>query len=319
VATTLSTSERARLDAALAAICRTAGIQPTGASLIRYTMNAVYRIDHAGVVVRMTAGPTAAKRVEHVASVAAAFTKLGLPTIELTPTVRQPVHADGWWATIWTLLPQNQDRLFHPQDLAVPLHAVHALTDQPIQLPRWNPIGTARRRLNGAAALDGPALDYLHAWAATVGVPFGRIFEYLSRWCDELEAALADVPWTLPVGVIHGDAHTGNLLQKPDGTTVICDFDSVTIGPREWDLVPAAHGVHRFGRDHAQYMAFAQAYGVDVTALPCWETLRQVRELQLVTSVVANLPGRPDVANQAAYRLRSILDRNTTAVWRRYQ
>jgi hypothetical protein len=99
---------------------------------------------------------------------------------------------------------------------------------------------------------------------------------------------------------------------------VICDLDSVAYGPREWDLTPAAHGVVRFGRSPAAYQRLARAYEFDVTGWCGWETLRQARDLQLVTSVLPDLPGRPDVAAQLAHRLRSLLTGDHEAIWQRY-
>jgi len=320
VATNLSDIERGRLATALTAVCQQAGIDPAGAELIRYTMNAVYRLDQAGVVIRMTTGPGASALVTRVAKVAAAFGDLDLPTTRLAPAIRQPVHADGWSATVWTLLPQPPNQRFAPLDLAAPLRTIHAVTELPVTLPRWHPVAKARHRLKQAKSLDESGQRFLYAWAdTTVGTPLDTIFDRLDRWCDELEAALDDVEWTLPHGVIHGDAHAGNLLRAGDGRVVLGDLDSVAIGPPEWDLTPAAHGALRFGDDPGRYRAFADAYGLDVTARPAWDLLRQIRELQLVTSVIANLPGRPDVANELAHRLRSSLSDGRLVVWNRFR
>jgi hypothetical protein len=320
VATNLSDIERGRLATALTAVCRQIEVDPAGAELIRYTMNAVYRLDEAGVVIRMTTGPGASALVTRVAEVAAAFADLDLPTTRLAPGIRQPVHADGWSATVWTLLPQPPGHRFAPLDLAAPLRAIHAVTDLPVTLPPWNPVAKARRRLKQAESLDAAGQRFLHEWADTiVGTALDTIFRRLRQWCDKLDTALGEAEWTLPRAVIHGDAHAGNLLLADDGRVVLGDLDSVAIGPPEWDLTPAAHGTTRFGDDPGQYRAFAHAYGLDVTACPAWDLLRRIRELQLVTSVIANLPGRPDVADELAHRLRSSLSDGHSVVWNRFR
>ncbi len=318
MATELSTSEQARLRKTLAAVCHDVGLDPTDAELIKYTMNAVYRLDSAGVVVRIAAGAAAASRVDHVVRVAMMFTNLRAPTVPLAPGLDRPVHVDGWSASIWKLLPQPPDRAWAPIDLAGPLRAIHAIEDPQVPLPYWNPVAKARQRLSALSDLDENDQQYLRGWAAQVGKPLEEIIERLRRWCDELDEAIDQVEWHLPQGVIHGDAHTGNLLVTPDGRAVLCDLDSVAVGPREWDLTPAAHGTARFGRNIGKYSAFAMEYGFDITAWPGWETLRQVRELQLVTSVIASLAGRPAVAHQLAHRLRSIFARDRAATWHRY-
>lgn len=317
--TTLSADESARLRDGLADICSQAGIDPAGAALIRYTMNAVYRLDRAGVVVRMSDRPDAGRLTHRVVQVAHAFAERDLPTIRLVEGISQPVHAGLWSATVWTLLPQPPEHRFAPVDLAPPLRQLHGVADLRLPLPSWNPVGKARERLLQAAGLQGPHLQFMRHWATSLGMAFEEIISRLAHWCDELDGALETTEWALPSGVIHGDAHTGNLLVDQDGATVMCDFDSTVNGPREWDLVPAAHGPARFGRHADDYAAFALAYGFDVTSWSGWHTLRRVRELQLVTSVIGAVPGRPDVADQLAWRLRSIVNADDSAVWQRYQ
>lgn len=104
----------------------------------------------------------------------------------------------------------------------------------------------------------------------------------------------------LPMGIVHGDAHTGNLLRDND-RVVLCDLDSTGIGPTAWDLVVTAVDDQRFGSD--TYPELAAAYGRDVTTEPAWPTLRRVRELGLVTSVIADLARRPAVAAEHRRRL----------------
>jgi aminoglycoside phosphotransferase (APT) family kinase protein len=320
VATKLSESERTRLESALAAICGQAGLDHAGAVLVRYTMNAVYRINAAGVVIRMTTGPTAASRTERVAHIAATLADRDLPTARLAPGICQPMHAAGWSATVWMLLPQPPGHRFAPVDLAKPLRAIHAANDLHDGLPTWDTVGKSRDRIAQIETMDGPELHYLEEWALDfVGLKLDKIIDWLQRRCNELTSALDSVEWTLPWSAIHGDAHKGNLLLGTDGSAVICDLDSVTCGPPEWDLIPAAHGALRFGDDLSQSKAFADAYGIDVTACPAWETLRQVRELQLLSSVIANLPGRPDVASELAHRLRTSLAGDQVTQWHRYQ
>jgi aminoglycoside phosphotransferase (APT) family kinase protein len=282
-------------------------------------MNAVYRLDHAGVIVRVAMGAGAAARVERVVQVATLLTNLGAPTVPLAPGYERAVHVDGWSASIWTLLRQPPDQVWAPVHLAGPLRAVHAIAELPMVLPSWNPVAKSRQRLSAVDSLNESDRHYMHEWSAQVGMPLNEIVDRLHRWCDDLDEAVNQVEWHLPHGVIHGDAHTGNLLVTPDGRTVLCDLDSVAIGPREWDLTPAAHGPVRFGRDRAEYTSFAEEYGFDVTTWPCWETLCQIRELQLVTSVIASLAGRPVVAEELAHRLRSIFAGDRTTVWHRYE
>lgn len=155
----------------------------------------------------------------------------------------------------------------------------------------------------------------MQGWASReVGLSLDSLAALLNDRCDALERQVAGATWQLPTGVIHGDAHVGNLLAGR-----LCDFDSLSVGPREWDLVPLVHSATRFGDPRAPYEEFAAAYGFDLSTSPSWPLLREVRELQLVTSVLDKLPGRPEVAQTLGHRLRTYLKGDRSAVWQRYR
>jgi aminoglycoside phosphotransferase (APT) family kinase protein len=318
VSTQLSSDEQARLCEALAAVCREAGIESAGARLVKYTMNAVYRLDHAGVVIRI-APAAMAERVDRVVRAATMFATVAAPVTRLAPGHEHAIHLDDWSASIWTLVPQPPHKTWIPSDLARPMRAIHTIENPSASLPHWNTVEKARQRLAGVRALDEHDHRLMREWSITVGLPLDKIVNRLERWCDQLDDEVGEIQWHLADGVIHGDAHTGNLLVAQNGESLLCDLDSVAIGPREWDLVPAAHGATRFGDDRDWYRTFSAEYGFDITTWSGWDTLRQVRELQLVTSVIASLSGRPAVARQLAHRLRTIFAGDTTVTWQRYQ
>lgn len=314
---------RRRLDD----ICHQAGIDAGNATLVKYTMNAVYVAPP--YVLRLAHGPHALTRAHQTVAAAAALTRAGAPTIRLADdlAVIQPVVGGDWVATIWRHVP-TADADAQPVDLAAPLSALHALDRlHGVALPEWAPTDKVYCRLDSAAALPRPDADALDTWARTELRHSGKeLLHTLRQRCDDLARALTTVSWHLPPGVIHSDAHTGNLLLRraprrplPDPTALLCDLDGICHGPREWDLVPTAHGTTRFGRPLADYHAFTKVYGFDITAWPGWPILRDVRELQLVTSTLDSATSRPDVAHQLAHRLRSLLTDDPTAVWTRHR
>jgi hypothetical protein len=199
VATVLTDTTRARLDAALHAVCAQAGIDPTGAVLMRYTMNAVYRLEHANAVVRMASGADRLATAEHVVRAARAFAALELPTVRLTAGIAQPVTADGWSATIWDLLPQLPGAQFAPVDLPCPLRQLHAVDHLPVELPGWDLVATIRRRLDAAAHLSDDA--YVRTWSRQVDLDYPRLLDTLTGWCDDLADNLDTLEWALPEGV----------------------------------------------------------------------------------------------------------------------
>jgi aminoglycoside phosphotransferase (APT) family kinase protein len=315
--TSLSYSERDRLSAALDEIAATADINTNGACLMRYTMNAVFHLPAEDMVLRI-APVGHISTVRQTAAVAAQLAVLDLPTVRLAPGFTEPIASRAWAATAWTYLPQPAGYRHQLVDLTTPLLSLHAVGNLGLSLPQWDVVGRCERRMQEAMSATPPAMTYLAAWTKReLHLPLDEVADRLLRRCAEMRRTLATARWTIPIGVIHGDAHAGNLLNAQNGVVLI-DLDSISTGPREWDLVPAAHGVERFSDPREQYDDFVAAYGFDLLASPNWPVLRDVRELQLVTSVIAYLPGRPDVADELGHRLRSFLA-GDNATWHRYR
>ncbi|GIJ65119.1 phosphotransferase [Virgisporangium ochraceum] len=308
MATRLDETVARRLHETLRVVCDRIGADAARAEPVKYTINAVYRVPP--FVIRMNASPATAERtVSHATALAA----VDAPTIRLADVGPQPIVAGGWAATVWLDVPTT-GRTPEPVDLAGPVRTIHRLETLDADLPPWEPVAKARRRIDRAVGAD-----WMRPWCRDeVGLDLDDLVAALRERCDAVERALADVAWHLPAGVLHGDVHTGNLLLATSGEALLCDLDSVCAGPREWDLTPPAHGTERMGRPRAAYAAFADAYGFDVTAWPGWPALRAVRDLQMATSTFGAFDGRADVAQQLAHRVRTLLAGDDDAVWTRY-
>jgi aminoglycoside phosphotransferase (APT) family kinase protein len=311
---------RRRLDE----VCRQLALDARDAVLIKYTMNAVFLV--RPYIVRLAQGQAARELAQRTAAVAVALEHAGAPVISLaTEIAPTPLYAGDWVATVWKYTP-SVDVAPAPIDLAAPLHAIHAIEALPVELPRWDPHTKFRRRIAAAAELPHEQFDELDQWAhAQLNMTAISALDMLSALCDESESEVAEIAWHFPRGVIHADAHTGNLILRnipgrpdPDLTAIMCDLDGVCNGWREWDLVPQAHGVTRFGRSSEDYQAFASRYGFDILQWSGWPALQRVREIQLVTSTINSLSGRPAVARQLGHRIRSLKARDASAIWERY-
>ena len=169
-------------------------------------------------------------------------------------------------------------------------------------LPPWDLLAFVRRRIREAAGVTPRDLAFLSGELAAV---------------EDLVAGLVDVDPLVPPGVVHGDAFMGNVIASPSGP-VLCDFDGLCVGPREWDLVPVAVGARRFGYAPGLHEDFARAYGVDVTTWPGFPALRRLRELQLVTSVLPVLDANPALRSQWRLRLESLRRRDDAVRWTPY-
>jgi len=287
------------LLAALAALCDAAGLDPTNAQVIKFTNNAVFRLARQPIVVRIAGSGTARARVPNVVRVARWLEQHDLSAVRLLDSVAQPVVAGRHTATVWHAVPEDGPKPT-ATDLARWLRAFHHLPAPSPPLPTWSPLRGIRQRLTEATGLTDDDHDFL------------------TRRCDQIDEALTQVQFVLPPGVVHGDATVANLIGGSHGA-VMCDFDSTTVGPREWDLTPVAVGRHRFHVAADRQRALADGYGFDVTTWDGFSVLRQLRELQLVTSVVPILASQPSLIPQFQRRLRTVRTADSEATWEPYR
>jgi aminoglycoside phosphotransferase (APT) family kinase protein len=260
------------LDTGLRAICRELGLNPVGARLLRNVNNAVFRLAAAPVVVRLVTLPSYVRRAELAVAAATVFAEHGVPAIRLLPGIAQPVRAGEFVATVWQAVPPTGPAL-GGADLARLLRAVHAVPAPCRGLPEWDPLTDFDNRVRHTTTMTGQDRDFL------------------MRRSAELAAAVAQLRFALPTSVLHGDAHLGNVISGPDGP-VLCDFDSCSVGPPEWDLTPVAVADVRFGRPAEHQRDFTEAYGFDVRDWEGFDVMHGIRDLKLIAGVFPR-PGSP--------------------------
>lgn len=285
----------AAMTAAMHQIADTLNVQAEDVRLLRLTNNAVFALPAAGLVIRITRSFGLHARVHKVVRLGTWFETVDAPTIRLAPGIEQPIEVDGLLASVWHYLPRI-DPVPDVNDLGAVLRRFHALGAPPFDLPAWDPVGDARTRLDDAEALQ----------------PADR--DVLLSWCDDLAPRVDDLNARTPPGLVHGDAHVGNLLRRCNGQVVLCDFDPTCLGPWQVDLVAVAVGEARFHRPGAHH-ALAAAYGYDVTTDPDWPLLREARELKMVAAAVPLLASAPGVAREFRTRLDSVVRGDADARW----
>lgn len=286
-----------RLTEALVGVCAVAGLDPVGATLIKCTANAVFRLASAPVVVRIGASTALRHRVEKVVNVATWLAEHDVPAVRLLSGVEQPVQYDGYVATVWEAVPAGGKRT-RGRDLGKLLRRIHDLPTPASWLPAWRPLADVRARI-GEADLERADLAFLQ-----------------DRY-DDVADQLSRLDFPSAPALVHGDAHLGNLIPSPAGP-VLCDFDSSSYGPPEWDLTPLAVGVVRFGEPAGRYRELVRTYGLDVTRWSGFAVLRAVRELKLITSVLPIIGSRPEVRAELFRRMADVRSGNTSARWARY-
>ncbi|MGW5517494.1 aminoglycoside phosphotransferase family protein [Nocardia africana] len=297
MATNISPDRAEELHAAVVEACNHIDIDPSGAELIKYTVNAVYALG-APIVVRVGFGDVGHYRGTRLVETANWLTRHDAPTIRLVDA-QQPVFIGDFTITFWHKA--HHRARWTSSDLAHPLRALHLLPTDDAELPHWDPFETARHRL--AAADNEISADDL---------------QWLQDAWLEVEQNYRTAEFSMPFVLLHGDPHVGNLLIDDRDRIVLCDLDESAVGPMAWDLVPQAVGATRFNRANF-YRDFAAAYGVDVRDLPEWPVLARIRELIMVTSVLPDLGQRPGIAAEQAHRLASLRSGDAAAVWHPYQ
>jgi aminoglycoside phosphotransferase (APT) family kinase protein len=291
-----------KLAAALRRTCVELGLDDRGARLLKFTSNAVFELPAERVVVRIVGSMGLRHRAAKVVRVATWLAEHDVPAVRLVTGIPQPVVAGEHLATLWHLVPGSGQgaRALDGRDLARVLRRVHELPAPPFELPKWAPLDDVRRRLADAEELSEP----------------DRVF--LEERLASLDERLAELRPVLPQGVVHGDAHIGNLIASPNGP-VICDFDSTAIGPREWDLSSLPIGAARFGHPERWQRQLVRGYRFDVTRWDGFEVLRDVRELKLTTSALPILRSHPGVRAELRRRLDALRRGDTASRWSPYR
>jgi hypothetical protein len=288
---------RPKLALALTEICSAVGLDPSGARLIRFVNNGVFKLREHPVIVRIVLAPSFSYRAVNVVEAARWLAEHDVPAVRLLPGVEQPVRAGGHLATLWEAVPDVGPEPTG-RDLGRLLREVHSLPLPP-SLWCWSPMEDVHRRIRDAEQLD----------------PEDRCF--LEQRADDIEDRLARLQFPLPRSVMHGDAHLGNLIAGPNGA-VLCDLDSLCVGPPEWDLTPMAVGRLRMGHPPERYNQLAEYYGFDITTWPGFQVLRDLRELKITISVLPILRSNPGIRGELRRRLQSMREGDVSAQWSPY-
>lgn len=279
----------------LAAACKQVGLDPGDAVLLRYHVNAVYYLPHAHAVARLSP----ARRLDQArrgVDVTRWLTAEGFPaTVPLD--VEQPVQIDDCVATFWRYYDQTGRILPPLYELARLLRQLHDIGPPRYQLPTYQPLTSF--------------VDELEAFGPKVLTTAEH--DFLRSRSEELLDTYPRLVSTLGAGLIHGDARLGNLLWDQE-VVVLGDWDSVSIGPRELDLVVTYQGT-RYGRSEADLDDFSRAYGWDVRQWTGYPVLRAIRDLQTLSAPLRLAVDRPAVARELHHRVRGLIAGDQAQQW----
>ncbi len=290
-------ASRASPATALAAACATAGLDADGAEVLHDRANTVFKLAGQPVIARLryTRGSAAwTARLAASVRVTAWLHQLRFPTV-WPADVAQPVAACGYLVTFWHYLASAGPSREDVTSLGHLLRRLHTLQPEPpVTLPAASPLSSLPEDTERCDWLDSSQRSWL-----------------LSRF-EELQEQYQSVTWTLGRGLIHGDAYAENLIHTRGGA-VLSDWDSVSYGPREQDIVPASIR-HRFGRPVSEWHQFCGAYGVSPDDLPGLGVLRQMRELRTLVPYIRST-GKPAAQAEASRRIADLMSGTQTEPW----
>lgn len=275
------------------------GMSSEVVELIRIGSNAVFRID-SDTIGRVAPGLRSWKNAERQIRVARWLEQIAFPATRALP-VEQPIDASGRVVTLWKSA--CREEVYAPiHDVARLIRDLHHL-DVPsdLDLPELRPFGAPN---DGLPALPG---------LSTVNRAF--LLERI-EWAREVFPSL---PFTLPPGVIHGDANVGNVLLCDDGQAVLIDLDSFAIGPREWDLIQTALFYDRLGwHTEEEYRTFVEVYGYDLTTWEGYSDLADMREIAMTTWLGRKAGESAATAEEAEKRITAIRTGASRRDWGAY-
>jgi aminoglycoside phosphotransferase (APT) family kinase protein len=287
---------RAVLDTAAARL----GVPVQDARLLRLHSNASYVLPSAGLVIRIAASQRVLGPVTASIAVTRWLADRGFPCTVPADIDGQPFVIAGHVVSAWRYILTTGTPAPASAEMGDLLRDLHARSDPPYPLPSLDdPFASVAAAISQAPDAMPPAN---RSWLEN------RITSLRRQW------SMLDFP--RPAGLIHGDAHIGNLMRAASGQAVLGDWDHVAAGPREWDLAQIHYMDRRFGQAGTDGIdAFTAAYGWDIRTWPGLGTLIAIREITGLAPYIRSARDRPGYGQQLAFRLHTLQSGDMQARW----
>jgi hypothetical protein len=271
-----------------------------GAVLLHQHSNAIVHLPEAGVVARIATNPDALERVQGSVRVTRWLAARGFPCTPPADELAEPLRVQGRVVSLWRYIGATGRRV-SGAELGRILRELHDLS---------TPADPPDRLLDPLRSVDAAARD-------SSGSLDESDRDWLLARIGQLREAWSAIEPVIPIGLIHGDAHPGNLIPTEGGAAVLGDWDQVAIGPREWDLTQVHYTRRRFGRPSDEDLqGFIDEYGWDVRAWAGADTLIAVREITGLSPYIRNASSDSFAAEEVKGRLGDLRSGDTGALWR---
>lgn len=288
------------MRAVLAAVGQRIDVAVEHARLLHLHSNAIFALPAAGLLIRIATNPDVFDRIAASLRVTRWLAAKGFPCVVPADIAGQPFVEGGRVVSIWQYLATVSE----PRPTAAELgRLLRTLHDQPI-LPN-----TPDRLTDPLASMAGALEECADALPSTHR-------RWLANRISQLRAAWHALEFPHPPGLIHGDAHPGNLMHTPTGYTILGDWDHVAIGPREWDLAQIHYTRRRFGRPSDDEIdRFVASYGWDLRGWSGLPTLVAVREISGLSPYLRTAKSKPFSARELAHRLNTLQRQDNATRW----
>jgi hypothetical protein len=281
-----------------------AGLDPAGARLIHHYSNAIYLLPAQNAVARVTYGRDAGRRV----AASQAITRWLARERQFPATQpldgTSPVTVNSTVVSFWAYYPQPEDAApLTSGHLATLLRLLHQAGAPPISPPAWVPLESLHATVQDPV-LSAALADEERTWL------LARI--------SEVRDKIAGLDWPLGTGLIHGDAWAGNLLPCPGASpvgAVLGDWDWVSAGPREVDLIPTWHAAARYGKPASWVSDFTSQYGYDLGQWDGYSVLMAMRDLVQLSGPLRRAHRSDLHRTLLRQRLDSLRCGDTTSIW----
>jgi len=289
----------AEMEAILAEVGELLGISMGEVRLLRLHSNALFVVPGPDLLIRIATNPDAFGRTRSSVKVTRLLANRDFPCVVPAEIDGQPYVVRDRVVSFWRYVKTMPAPPPSSRELGDILRRLHA---QPL------PVGVGR---------FADPLESVARAVETVREGVSRNHrDWLAHRIAELRRAWAEIEFPHALGLIHGDAHPGNLMREPSGRVILGDWDHVAAGPREWDLMQIHYMHRRFGRGSAgQLDEFADAYGWDIRPWPGLDLLVAIRELSGLSPYIRTASVKEFSREELAHRMDSLRKGDSAARW----
>jgi aminoglycoside phosphotransferase (APT) family kinase protein len=285
----------AEAQATLEEACRDAGMRSEGAELMRLGENAIFRLAHDQVVVRIARSIDVLADAQKEVAVASWLRDAGIPGAE-PAKCEQPIIARGRPVTFWRLIADSGTKATIA-DLGAILRRLHALpVPASLPLPELDMFGRVAERIDAGDLAEADRT-------------------FLADRLRSLQDQYQDLHFEFPPSAVHGDAHQSNLIKQPDGAVILIDFERFAFGHPETDLSMTATEYLIGWHTDERYAEFVRAYGQDVTDWEGFPVLHAINELKMTTWLMQNKGESDRIADEFRRRFASLHDSDAPRDW----